>query len=277
MRIIEALTLWASLGFYTVSSITYLISLIFKKDKYLDWGWKSITVAFAIHTLAIITRWLYVDHVPVIGRYEHTLLGGWAVIAVFWIAARKMEKIKLAGIFLAPFVILMIGHGLWSRPTRTTLTPPYKSGWLWIHITFAWFAYGAFITATFLAVIYLLKLRKNQQGRVVKFYERFADLPLMEDLIVRLVAFGFVAQTIDIASGSIWAAGLWGSYWGWDPVETWSLLVWIIYAIILHLRFTLGWKGKKLIWLVAAAIIIEAVSFGGFGYMGSVHTPLLIK
>lgn len=277
MKFFEALTLWLTLGLYTVSSITYLIGIIFKKEKYLNYGWKSITAAFALHTLAVAARWIYVGHVPVIGRYEHTLLGGWTVILFFWLTARKMPQIKYAGVFLSSFIILMIGHGLWSRPTATTLTPPFKSGWLWIHITFAWFAYGAFVVATFLAIIYLLKARKQEQGVKVEFYEKFTDLPLLEDFIVRIIAFGFVAQSIDVASGAIWAAGLWGRYWGWDPVETWALLVWIIYAIILHLRFTLGWKGKKLMWLVAVAVILEAVSFGGFGYMGSAHTPILVK
>jgi ABC-type transport system involved in cytochrome c biogenesis permease subunit len=76
-----------------------------------------------------------------------------------------------------------------------------------------------------------------------------------------------------IAAGSIWAKNLWGSYWSWDPVETWSLLSWLVYGVALHLRVTMGWRGRKLAWLLVFAIIGVLVSFWGVNLImeGSLH------
>jgi ABC-type transport system involved in cytochrome c biogenesis permease subunit len=79
----------------------------------------------------------------------------------------------------------------------------------------------------------------------------------------RYVVFGFITDAIMISAGSIWAKDLWGSYWSWDPVETWSLISWLIYGIVIHLRVTLGWRGSKLAWLVIGALTTVLISFFG--------------
>ena len=97
----------------------------------------------------------------------------------------------------------------------------------------------------------------------------------LDEGAARLVAVGFLGHTVMIASGAIWANGLWGRYWGWDPIETWSLVTWLTYAVYLHLRFTLGWSGRRAAWLglVAAAGIV--LTFFGIGVVSNVHTQLL--
>ena len=88
-------------------------------------------------------------------------------------------------------------------------------------------------------------------------------LERLEELMFRSTVFGFITDAIMIAAGSIWAKNLWGSYWSWDPVETWSLLSWLVYGLALHLRITLGWRGRRLAWLLVFAIIGVLVSFWG--------------
>jgi ABC-type transport system involved in cytochrome c biogenesis permease subunit len=78
-----------------------------------------------------------------------------------------------------------------------------------------------------------------------------------------------------IATGSIWAHGLWGRYWGWDPIETWSLISWLIYGAALHLRITMGWKARRMAWLAVGAMATVIISFFGIGFISGVHTGLL--
>ena len=84
-----------------------------------------------------------------------------------------------------------------------------------------------------------------------------------------------IADTVMIASGAIWAHGLWGRYWAWDPVETWSLIAWLIYGVNLHLRFTLDWKGRKAAWLALFSVVTIVITFFGIGVVSQVHTELL--
>ena len=98
-------------------------------------------------------------------------------------------------------------------------------------------------------------------------------LKRLDELMFRSTAFGFITDTVMIAAGSIWAKDLWGSYWSWDPVETWSLLSWLVYGVSLHLRITLGWRGRRLAWLLVFAIIGVLISFWGVNLVmeGSAH------
>jgi ABC-type transport system involved in cytochrome c biogenesis permease subunit len=98
---------------------------------------------------------------------------------------------------------------------------------------------------------------------------------VIDELSAKLIAFGFVADTVMIASGAIWAHGLWGRYWAWDPIETWSLVSWLTYAVYLHVRFTLGWTGSRAAWLALGAAAMIVVTFFGIGVVSNVHTQLL--
>jgi ABC-type transport system involved in cytochrome c biogenesis permease subunit len=85
----------------------------------------------------------------------------------------------------------------------------------------------------------------------------------MDELMFRYLIFGFITDAVMIASGAIWAKNLWGNYWSWDPVETWSLVAWLIYGLAIHLRVTMGWKGRKLAWILIFAIAGVIISYFG--------------
>jgi ABC-type transport system involved in cytochrome c biogenesis permease subunit len=149
------------------------------------------------------------------------------------------------------------------------LEPPFRSGWLAVHVTFAWLAFGSYLVASALALQYLWVTRR---AAAVPVPDRRA---VLDELAARLIAFGFVADSVMIASGAIWAHGLWGRYWGWDPIETWSLVSWLIYGVNLHLRFTLGWSGRRAAAVAALSVVGIVVTFFGIGVVSNVHTQLL--
>ena len=98
---------------------------------------------------------------------------------------------------------------------------------------------------------------------------RLPEPQALENLMFRLVVFGFVTSAMMIVAGAFWADALWGSYWNWDPVESWSLVSWLIYAIFIHLRVIHHWNGRKLAWLAIVSFIIVIVSFWGSDYFSS--------
>lgn len=188
-------------------------------------------------------------------------------MAIFFAVGIKKPSVRRLGVGIAPFCVLLLGYGIMGEGFEPKpLPPPYQSLWLWAH-TVSWFAYGAFFTAAITSVLYLIR----SKGAV-------ETLPQLDDLDImtsRMVVFGFVTLTIGMGAGAIWAYGLWGRYWAWDPIETWSLITWLVYGLNIHLRVSYGWKGKKTAWLAIASLASAIITLGGIGFVGGVHTPLL--
>ena len=83
----------------------------------------------------------------------------------------------------------------------------------------------------------------------------------MDDLIFRLFIFGFITEAMMIVAGAFWADALWGSYWSWDPVETWALINWLMYGVFIHLRLIHKWRGTRLAWLSIIGLIIACIAY----------------
>ena len=223
--------------------------------------------AIGLHTALVAWRWAQTGHVPVIGNFENALVGAWFIAAMSALAARR-DRYPLVAAATLPFALLVLGGGALSDTSPSPLVASLDSFWLYIHIFFAWLAYGAYTVACGAAIVYLARTRRGRRPAAAE-----GDLERLDELMFRTTAFGFVTDGVMIAAGSIWAKDLWGAYWSWDPVETWSLLSWLVYGLILHLRATLGWRGRPLAWLLVLAVVTVIVSFWGVNLVmaGSAH------
>lgn len=271
----EAVFIWIAVWIYGASFISYLYGVIFKKERAVRWGYRMAVAGLVLQLISIGIRWSVTGHPPAMRQYENALIGSTMILLIFGLLRYWHRRIEAIGVTVMPVVLMMIGNGILKSPRLEPLAPPFKSNWLWFHIFFAWIAYGAFCIGAGLALLYLLKERAEAKGKASGFYARLPELPVLNDLTLRLVIFGFVALTVQIGAGAIWAYSLWGRYWGWDPLETWSLITWLIYGTYIHLGVTLGWKGRKMAWLAIASLISLFITYGGIGYMASVHTTMM--
>lgn len=280
MRLLEGIFLWSTIAFYLFAFLAFLSSIVFKKERQFQWAWMASLVGLGLHTITILVRWIASGHPPVFGSFEHALAGSWFIMLIFLIIGRRFTQLKVAGAIVAPFVLLMLGYGIMGQKLDVEpLPPPYQSNWLWVHVFFAWIAYGSYHVAAGLAIMYLLKEKAMQRMRtgegLSRFHTFFPALPVLDDLIFKLIIYGFIAHIVMIGAGAIWAYGLWGRYWAWDPIETWSLITWLVYGANIHLRVTYHWNGKRAAWLAIISLIGILITFGGIGFIGGVHTPLL--
>jgi cytochrome c-type biogenesis protein CcsB len=272
MSKLEGILLWSSMFVYFTVVVSYLIWAVFKKESFGKWGWRLFLLGFALQTCSILWRWYLSGRAPVMVSYEHYQLGSWFIGIATVILGVLYNRSRVLVMFTVPVVMFMLGVGVTTESAMIPLSPPYKSNWLFIHIGFSWFAWGCFVVAAVAGVVYLLKRPGKQH---CWFLERFPDRGVLDELMVRLIIFGFVCQGLMIASGAIWAHQLWGRYWGWDPIETWSLICWLVYGVILHLRLMLHWKGVKIAVLVILALITAIVYFWGIGFVPASHTSLM--
>jgi cytochrome c-type biogenesis protein CcsB len=261
-----AVLFWAMMVVYALSVGAQIGSQIFSAERLGRAGRRLMLAGIAVHTGLVAWRWWQTGHAPVIGNFENALVGAW-FIAVMAAAAARRDRYPLVAAGALPFALLILGGGALSDTSPSPFVAALNSFWLYIHIFFAWLAYGAYTVACGAGIIYLLRTRAAGTPPPK------AELDRLDELMFRSTAFGFVTDAIMIAAGSIWAKDLWGSYWSWDPVETWSLLSWLVYGLALHLRTTLGWRGRPLAWLLVAAVVTVIVSFWGVNLVmaGSSH------
>jgi cytochrome c-type biogenesis protein CcsB len=270
---IEGILLWASMFSYFFTFILYLTGAVFKKEKLTGLGWRLFILSFILQTLTILWRWYVSGRVPVMVSYEHYQLGTWFIAVATIISGILYNPSRIIASITTPAILIMLGIGIGTPSEMIPLAPPYKSNWLFIHIGFAWFAWGCFFVATGLAVVYLFKKENRQEGW---FLAKFPSRNIIDELMVKLIIFGFICQGLMIIAGAIWAHQLWGRYWGWDPIETWSLICWLVYGVVLHLRLMMGWKGRKMAIIVILALTTAIVYFWGIGFGPQSHTKLML-
>lgn len=257
---------WATSVAYALLVLAQIAAAVFGKPRWASRASWGMAFGLALHTVLVAWRWLETGHAPVIGNFENALLGSWFIVAMtLWAGWRQRYPLLAAGAL--PVALLLLGYGGASETDPSPFIASLQSFWLYIHVLFAWFAHSAFAVACGAGVVYLVKSRRGVEGASGE------ELGKLDELMFRSTTFGFVTDAVMIASGAIWAKKLWGSYWSWDPVETWSLLSWLIYGVALHLRVTLGWRGRKLAWVLVFAIIGVLVTYWGVNLVmsGSAH------
>src|SRR5579875_1650679 len=207
--------------------------------------------AVAAHAAAVVTRGLAVHRAPWGNMYEFvTALTCFA--AIFFLFVMVRYRAWALGVFVMGAVVLTLGLAETLIYTAADqLVPALQSYWLDIHVTAMTLATGIFFVAAVLGVVYLAldrHARRVAAGRAAPGHGVVRRLPGIEQidrLTYRAVVFGFPIWTFGVIAGAIWADEAWGRYWGWDPVETWAFITWVLYAAFLHARATAGWRGRR--------------------------------
>ena len=262
----ETIFFWVTLTCYALATGGFVYSLVFKNPRFLPKMTLLVAVGLLAQTVAIGARFNATGHFPWSGDYESALMGGWFIIGATLLVGWRNRPLQALAVGTVPLVLIMMGFGYMRSPVLTPMAASLKTVWLYIHVYFAWLAFGAYALAMAAGVLYL-KLRNTAGGVSNPALQKFPSPGRLEELMFRYVLFGFVTDTVMIAAGAIWAKDLWGSYWSWDPVETWSLISWFTYGITIHLRVTMGWREKRLAWLVIAALSTVIISFFGVTFV----------
>lgn len=259
----ETVLFWITLIIYALVSGGYIYSFIFKNSRVVPKLTSLTAVGFAFHCAAIGARYLAQGHLPWAGDYENALMGGWFIIAGLLLVGWRNKSLQGLATVIVPLVVIMLGFGVMRNPVQAPMAANLKSIWLYIHVYFAWLAFGSYTLAMAAGVLFLLKRGSSSKAGANPVCERFPSLERLDELIFRYVVFGFVMDSIMITAGSIWAKDLWGSYWSWDPIETWSLVAWLTYGFFIHMRVIFGWRDARMAWLA-----IIALGFVGIGFFG---------
>lgn len=263
IRTVEDILVWGCIYLYAAASMLLLTGFIFNKGKLLNFAGYIVVPAFLFHSTVFIMRWARTGYFPANGELENAITGGWFAVGLTLYLFWKNRAMTGVALFTVPATLLLLGYGVMKAPDPLPLAASLKSSWLVVHVMFAQLAFGSYAVASGMGLLYILKDNKKRKGVESSFYDKFPLLETIDENMFRFVVYGFIAEAIMIVAGAIWAKDLWGNYWGWDPVEVWSLISWLLYGLAIHLRVTLRWKGRRMAWLMLFLLSTVVITYWG--------------
>lgn len=258
---------------YLFASFLYIAVLVFRSNLLGTIATVFTAGAFLVQTAGLGLRWVEsyqmgIGHAPLSNMYESVVFFAWTIIGLY-LAIEWKFKTKTIGAFAVPLAFLAMAYASFAPINKgiNPLVPALQSNWLLAHVITCFVGYAAFAIAAALGVMYLVKsyIGTERTGDVEQ--ELLPSLKVLDDIIHKSMIFGFIWLSAGIITGAIWANSAWGTYWSWDPKETWSLITWFVYAITLHARYTRGIGGKTIAWLSLVGLAAVIFTYYGVNFL----------
>ncbi|OPY07679.1 MAG: Cytochrome c biogenesis protein CcsA [Syntrophaceae bacterium PtaB.Bin095] len=274
-----AILSWVTFIYFAAFAF-YLVRMVSGREIWGRMGTAAASVGLLAQTVALILRWVAsyemgIGHAPLTNLYESLIFFAWAIVALY-LTIEWRTKNRSLGAFVVPVAFLCMAFASLSPGINSRiqpLIPALQSNWLTSHVLTCFLGYAAFTVAFALGLMVLLKARDGNPGEgVPRFLRLIPDMDSLDELIYQSTVLGFVFLTIGIMTGSVWAHYAWGSYWSWDPKETWSLITWLVYAIMLHSRYVRGWRGKRMAVMAIIGFISVLITYLGVNYLPGLHS-----
>ncbi|MDZ4655634.1 MAG: cytochrome c biogenesis protein CcsA [Coriobacteriia bacterium] len=234
---------------YAAASMSAIAGVFTEKSPLLRWADRLALTGLVFHTAGLVARWVAIGHGPYVSRYEVLSANAWVVLVLYLWWSHRTELMRPFSVVVYPAVLLLMGLGVYMGPEVHQLPPTFSGIWLALHVAFY---FVAFSVGLLTAAISLVIVADKRLGR---FRARFPSEIALDRAVFRFAGLAFAFWGIGMLTGSVWAYYSWGRFWGWDPVETWSLVTWVTYGVYLHLRRMYGWRQRR-------AAILMLVCFG---------------
>jgi len=254
---------------YLFATFFYVAYLAFRTRAVGNIATGLATLGVLVHAAGKAMRWVEsyrmgIGHAPLSNMYESMSFFALCVMAAYLVVEWRF-KVKTLGAVVAPIAfIILAANTLFFPDEIRPLVPALQSNWLLYHVITSFVSYGAFAVSFGVSFLYLVKMRAENKGlKEGSLLSMFPDLKVLDEVNYKSIAVGFPLLSLGIITGAAWANYAWGTYWSWDPKETWSLITWFIYAAYLHARLTRGWQGRRAAWL--SILGFAAVVFTYFG------------
>lgn len=252
---------------FVIVSITYVIKEVWRPEVLRRGAVAIFVAAFLLNTVLVMNRWVEAGHAPFSNLYESLVFYAWSV-GFAYLVLEYLYGMRIVGALSAVMIMLLLLYASTTDETIRPLMPALQSNWLTIHVVTYFIGYGALGISFITALLFLgswMRSGKNPGEAMLGF----------EKLSYKIVAFGFPFLTLGLVTGAVWANKAWGTYWSWDPKETWSLITWLIYLGYLHLPLALPRMNidRAKIPLIQSSCLVLAFLAVVFTYLGLAYLP----
>ena len=234
--------------------------------------------ATALHVVGVLCRALATQRAPWANMYEFATTSTAAAMLAFLVFSIRRHELRALGTFVVGpvLLVLLLAQTFWIVPAAALTPSLQNSHWLYIHISVAIISTALFILGAVVASMQLLQARHERAlpertaegeehpehwGRFGHVLDRLPSSTVLEALSFRIHSVAFVCWTFTLMFGSIWAREAWGRFWGWDPKEVWTFIIWVIYAAYLHARATGGFRGSRAAGLALAGFVAVVFNY----------------
>ena len=269
-----------------VAMIFYWISLALPKNTLLfKWGKILVFLSNLLFVATLTSRWIQENYFPLSNLYESLIFLCCGIGSIHLYIEAKTQS-RLIGSLVVPLLFFLSGFSSLTLPTEMQkalpLVPSLQSNWLMMHVSMMMLSYSILIIGSLFSILYLFfeTFQQKKENFLVSTelaiessvsmvnQSKMVILETVDIWSYRIIGLGFPFLTIGIISGAVWANEAWGSYWSWDPKETWALITWLIFAIYLHSRLLKGWQGQKAAILGSVGFFVIWICYLGVNFLG---------
>nr|BCB14922.2 cytochrome c biogenesis protein ccsA [Grateloupia asiatica] len=292
-----------SFALLLITLIIYWINIAFSNLSFFGQLGSILTICINLCIgCALLLRWINNGYFPLSNLYESLIFLTWGLTTVHLILEYK-NKSRLIGAINIPVALFIIAFASLSlskdMQKAAPLVPALRSNWLMMHVSIMMISYATLIIGSLLSILFLIiskgksmhsqigstaygvknleiiynqentmNINNIQNGNIAVENNRMNLLQSIDNLSYRIIGLGFPLLTIGIIAGAVWANEAWGSYWSWDPKETWALITWLVFAAYLHSRLTKSWQGKKPAILASIGFVVVWICYLGVNFLG---------
>lgn len=261
---------------YFSGTIGYLIYLLKGREVVHRVSWGVLLVGALLHACAIIIHSWQLGRMPVGNSREALSFFAWILVVTYLVAQVRLN-LRILGSFVSPLAVIFM---LLARILPNNLVPStgvFKSAWVIFHVTVLFFANALFALAFSAGIMYLLQEHHIKRKDFGFFYMRLPSLERLDKINYICLVVGFPLMTIGLVTGFVYAGAVWHSLWNWDPKEIFSLITWFIYAILLHERLAVGWRGRRAAWLAIFGFSAVLITFLGVNLFMQGHHASFVR
>lgn len=257
-------TVWLipTLACYAMSAAGFAMERAGIRTRLARWATPMLGAGAALQTGDLLMRGIQAGNVPVTNFGQSLVFLAW-LIAVAGLVVIVRTRMPVIGVYVAPIVFVVLAlEATTVRQARLAMPQTLRSVWLPIHVTLALLGYALFVIAAGVSLVYLVYEKRLKAKRpLMPTDERTPSLEKLDRINYRLLGWGFLMLSLAIVTGAIWADAIWGQFWSWEPAESWTLVIWFLYAGLLESRLTVGWRGRR---AAALTIVVFTVLVGSF-------------
>lgn len=256
---INYLLFLAVLAVTVLSCAAYLVFFLNQNNQIRKWGRFLLIGSWLLQSGYIITRYMTIGHTPITTYHEAVFFFAWSTTTAYF-SFRWRYTVKNFGTFVSVLILgLLLGSAFASRDV-IPLEPALQSLWLPVHAGISLIAYGFFGLAFCGGLMYLLQERELKSRKLGYFFSRLPSLDALDQLNSHCLAVGFAFLTLGMVTGIFWSKQAWATYWRWNPKEVCSLIIWLIYLVQIHQRFTVGWRGRRAALMIVGGFAVVMIT-----------------
>lgn len=255
---------------YSVGTVGFLIYVIRTEKVIHRIAYGFLLAGFLSHTLGLAMLVSQLRQMPVTTLPQTFSLFAWAIVGSY-LAFQLKFNIRILGTFVSPLavVFMLLSSAIPGRVIPNSQL--FKSFWLTLHVATMFIGMAIFALAFCAGIMYLLQERQIKSKSFGLLYRRLPSLEVLDSLNYVCLTFGFPLITIGLISGFVYAGAVWQSFWHWDPKEILSVVTWLIYAVLLHERLAVGWRGRRAAIMAIIGFSVILVTFVGTSFILKVH------